>query len=84
VEIPRVTSDCDARQDEHVLAELGAMGIPHIQQRMLTILPGSTGWMGGACIFVYSFGFLVLTVNSIAPENSRGCCYVLSSLVYAV
>lgn len=33
VDIPRVTSDLDARQDGHVLEELGEMGVPQMQQR---------------------------------------------------
>ena len=55
MDIPRVTSDVEARHEGHVLAAFGAMGMPHMQHRMLTVdgfgLGGSDGCMG-ACILL--------------------------------
>lgn len=45
MEMPRVTSDCEARHDEHVLLGLGAMGMPQQQQRIVARVPPPA--MGG-------------------------------------
>lgn len=39
MEMPFVTSALEARHEGHVLDALGAIGIPHIQQRTLTMVP---------------------------------------------
>ena len=46
MEMPRVTSDCEARHDEHVLLGLGAMGMPQQQQRIVARVPPPPA-MGG-------------------------------------
>jgi len=49
VEMPRVTSVWEARQEEQVLEGLGAMGVAQTQQRMVAVVPPATprspGWM---------------------------------------
>ena len=37
--MPLVTSLCDARQEGHVLDGLGAIGVAHMQQRMVAAVP---------------------------------------------
>lgn len=39
MEIPLVTSDIEARHDGHEFDAFGAIGIPHMQQSTLTIVP---------------------------------------------
>jgi len=37
--MPRVTSEAEARQEEHVLEGLGAMGVAHTQHRIVAAVP---------------------------------------------
>ncbi len=37
--MPRVTSDWEARQDEHVLDGLGEMGVAQMQHRIVAVVP---------------------------------------------
>lgn len=39
MDMPRVTSEEEARQEEHVLEGLGAMGVAHTQHRIVAAVP---------------------------------------------
>jgi hypothetical protein len=53
VEIPFVTSDVDARHDGHVLEELGAIAIPHMQHSTFTIVPAVSAIIGWVNALMY-------------------------------
>ena len=44
MEMPRVTSAEEARQEEQVLEGLGAMGVAHMQHRMVAVVPRPVEW----------------------------------------
>lgn len=67
MEIPRVTSDWEARQEEQVLDGLGAMGAAHMQQRMVAVVPTTLampGWTEAISMvqMLMSFLFLLLPI----------------------
>ena len=39
MDMPRVTSDWDARQEEHVLLGLGDIGVAQMQHRIVAVVP---------------------------------------------
>ena len=49
MEIPLVTSDWAARHDGHVFDGFGAIWMPHMQHRMLTMVPPVGFSIVGGC-----------------------------------
>lgn len=60
--MPRVTSDWEARQEEHVLDGLGAMGVAQQQHRMVAVVPTPVkpGWTVGSAISMLDAGIMIL------------------------
>ena len=79
MDIPRVTSDWEARQEEHVLDGLGEIGVAQIQHRIVAVVPTPTllkedgplltCWIDSTSMMIYC--------NVLLKERCI-CCFILA------